>query len=99
MQYFRSIDEIELNIDWITIGVFDGVHLGHQVIIDKIVNQAKKGKLHSAVVTFFPHPKTVLRGARGQFYLTTPEERADLLGALGVDFVITQKFDKELENL
>ncbi|HKZ70849.1 MAG TPA: hypothetical protein VJ020_12255, partial [Anaerolineales bacterium] len=62
----------------LTIGSFDGVHLGHQTLIRELVASARAQNYRAAVVTFFPHPSIVLRGRKPSFYLTTPEEKAGL---------------------
>jgi riboflavin kinase/FMN adenylyltransferase len=83
----------------VTIGVFDGVHLGHQYLIRRLVQSARASGRLAVVLTFYPHPDVVLRGITGRYYLTTNEERAALLGALGVDFVITLPFDEALRHI
>ncbi|MFN2176990.1 MAG: bifunctional riboflavin kinase/FAD synthetase [Anaerolineales bacterium] len=98
MQHFQSISDLFLEESWIAIGIFDGVHLGHQSIIRNLVTGATSAGSPSVVVTFFPHPKKVLYGISGQFYLTSPEERAELLSDLGVDYVITQLFDEKFSK-
>ncbi|MBC8171990.1 MAG: bifunctional riboflavin kinase/FAD synthetase [Anaerolineae bacterium] len=83
----------------VTIGVFDGVHQGHRVLIERLVNEAKSADLMSVVLTFFPHPDRVLRGLTGRYYLTSPEQRAEELGKLGVDCVVTHPFNDETRHL
>ncbi|MCI0521042.1 MAG: bifunctional riboflavin kinase/FAD synthetase [Chloroflexi bacterium] len=75
-----------------TIGTFDGVHRGHQEIIRAVVRGAREAGAPAVVVTFHPHPKVVLRKREDPFYLTSVEERARLLGELGVDVVVTYPF-------
>ena len=77
----------------LTLGAFDGVHRGHQTLIRNLVIRAHEKNFRAAVVTFFPHPSIVLRGRRDSFYINTPDERAELLAALGVDVVVTHPFD------
>ncbi len=96
MQHFASLDDACLDGTWLTIGSFDGVHRGHRAILRKLVAGAHAAGAPAAVLTFHPHPATVLRGRSGPFYLTTPAERAELLAGLGVDVVITQLFDRQL---
>jgi riboflavin kinase/FMN adenylyltransferase len=96
MQQQTSLDPLHLEGSWVTIGSFDGVHLGHQSIIKRLVEGAQRDHLPSVVITFFPHPSKVLRGNGSPFYLTTPEERAAILASLRVDLVITLTFNKEL---
>jgi riboflavin kinase / FMN adenylyltransferase len=98
MQHYRSLYEVSLNGAWLTIGSFDGVHRGHQEIIRQLTAGAHEQHAPAVVLTFFPHPAMVLRGQTGPFYLTTPDERAALLGSLGVDVVITQAFDRNFSN-
>lgn len=82
---------------WITIGSFDGVHLGHQALIKNIVEESHKSNAPSSLVTFFPHPVKVLRKLSSPYYLTTPEEKDRLLTTLGVDSILTLHFDHNLE--
>ena len=83
----------------VTIGVFDGVHLGHQQLLARLVAQARAAKLRAVVVTFFPHPDIVLSGLRGRYYLSTPEEKVQRLRATGVDEVLTLPFDDALRRV
>jgi riboflavin kinase/FMN adenylyltransferase len=96
MQLFSSLDSTHLDGVWLTIGSFDGVHRGHQEIIRRLVAGAHAHAAPAAVLTFYPHPAVVLRGANGPFYLTSPEDRAALIDSLGVDFIIIQQFDRQL---
>ena len=87
----------------LTVGSFDGVHLGHQALIHGLVNEAhqRPQAFRAAVVTFFPHPSVVLRGPlRGpSFYINTPEEKAELLASLGVDVTVTHPFNHDVANI
>lgn len=85
----------------LTIGSFDGIHLGHQALIRGLVNEAHPRHFRAAVVTFFPHPSVVLRGPlRGpSFYINTPEEKAELLAGLGVDVTVTHPFNRDVANI
>lgn len=98
MQHYRSLEEVNLQNSWLTVGVFDGVHRGHQLIIDKLTAGAHASDAPAAVLTFDPHPASVL-GGREIKCLTLPDERAGLLGDLGVDVVITQPFTRELSTV
>lgn len=97
MIHVRSLDEISLERSWLTIGVFDGVHRGHQEIIRRLTSGAHAVKAPAVVVTFWPHPATVLAAGRVRC-LTTPDERAALLASLGVDAVLTYEFDTATAN-
>ncbi len=99
MQHITALESVSLRDAWVTIGTFDGVHLGHQQIISKITAGAHQAGLPAVIVTFYPHPALVLRKREDPFYLTTPEERAVLLGELGADVVITIPFTPEVASL
>jgi len=98
MQHYNSLNTIRLHNAWLTIGIFDGVHRGHQEILRPLVAGAHAAGEPAAVLTFSPHPAVVLGGKTDFKYLTTPEERAELLGSFGVDAVITQTFDRALAD-
>ncbi len=83
----------------VTIGVFDGVHRGHQRLIAGLVDQARQAGLRTVAITFFPHPDIVLRGLSGRYYLTRPAEKENLLRAQGIDEVLTLAFDDELRRV
>lgn len=83
----------------VTIGVFDGVHRGHQHLIQQLVDEAHNSGRLAVVLTFFPHPDIVIRKLEGRYYLTTAEQRAALLMNLGVDHVITHPFDEQLRQM
>jgi riboflavin kinase/FMN adenylyltransferase len=94
MQHFLSIQEVSLENSWLTIGVFDGVHRGHQQIIQRLTVGAHENDLPAVVLTFDPHPARIF--GRGEIkLLTLPEERAGLLASMGVDVVVTHPFDQE----
>jgi len=82
-----------------TIGVFDGVHRGHQHLIRRLVAEAHDAGQLAVVLTFFPHPDVVIRKIEEPYYLTTAEERAALLLDLGLDYVITHPFDDEIRQM
>lgn len=83
----------------LTIGVFDGVHLGHQALVAETVRQAKQANALSGVVTFAGHPRLVLGKHKELPHLTSLEQRVRLLEANGVDRVIVLTFTKELAAL
>jgi riboflavin kinase/FMN adenylyltransferase len=96
MQHFYGLQDVHIQNAWLTIGSFDGVHLGHQKIIKQIIANAHTAGNPAAVLTFYPHPSVVLRGPRQSFYLTLPEEKARLLGEMGIDYVITHPFTRQV---
>jgi len=95
MEHYHSLEEVDLKNSWLTIGVFDGVHRGHRQIIEKLTAGAHANEAPAVVVTFDPHPASVLSGQEIRC-LTLPDERAELLEKLGVDVVVTERFTREL---
>lgn len=93
MQHYRSLDEVTLPSSWLTVGVFDGVHRGHQEIMGRLTAGAHANGAPAVVLTFDPHPARIF-GRSDIKLLTLPGERAKLLGDMGVDVVITHPFDK-----
>jgi riboflavin kinase/FMN adenylyltransferase len=83
----------------VTIGVFDGVHRGHQEIIGRAVKQARDLGLQSVVVTFDPHPAEVVRPGSHPAVLTEPARQAELIEALGVDALCVVPFTPDFSRL
>ena len=83
----------------LTIGVFDGVHLGHKYLISRLTGHARQHNLQSVVVTFRQHPQEMLSPQARQPYLTTLARRAGLIKDEGVDGVIFLSFTRELADL
>jgi len=98
MKHYHSLEEVTLQNSWLTIGVFDGVHRGHQEIILKLTTDAHAKGFPAVVLTFDPHPASVLGGTEVGL-LTLPDERSELLASLDVDVVITERFTKELSAI
>jgi riboflavin kinase/FMN adenylyltransferase len=98
LQHYHSLDDIRLVDTWLTIGIFDGVHRGHQEILRPLVSDAHAARQPAVVLTFSPHPAVVLGGRTDFKCLTTPDERAAILASLGIDVVITQTFDRALAD-
>ncbi len=82
-----------------TIGTFDGVHIGHQKIIQRLINTGKKEGLKSVVLTFFPHPRMVLQKDSNIKLINTIEERKNILENLGIDFLVIMKFTHKFSRL
>ncbi|MDY3126961.1 MAG: bifunctional riboflavin kinase/FAD synthetase [Corynebacterium sp.] len=83
----------------VTIGVFDGVHRGHQKLIHATVEKANESGLRSVMVTFEPHPVSVFLPQRAPLALTTLEQRIDVARQLGIDAVLVIDFTKDLQGL
>ncbi len=83
----------------ITIGTFDGVHIGHQKILERLVKDASDLQLKSMVLTFFPHPRMVLQKDADIKLLNTVNEKIKILKNLGLDYLIIHPFTKEFSRL
>lgn len=96
---FFDLEALDLENTHITIGNFDGVHLGHQAVIEDLLQKAQAAEAPTAVVTFFPNPSNYFRKHQAGFYLTPPDQKEALLLEMGVDHVVTLRFDKALSEL
>ena len=84
----------------VTTGFFDGVHLGHRFVIERLVKEAARRGCESLVLTFWPHPRTVLQdGARGLHLLSSLDDKKQMLRSLGVDGVQVLDFSREFSGL
>jgi riboflavin kinase / FMN adenylyltransferase len=100
MQHVTTLEEVvSIPRSYVAIGGFDGVHLGHRALIAGLVTRARNSGGQAVVLTFYPHPSVVLRGPQKSFYLTTPAEKAEYLAELGVDVLVTHRFDSQLVNM
>ena len=82
----------------VTIGTFDGVHQGHQKILDRVVSKARTEGLTSILLTFFPHPRMVLQPDHDLKLINTIEERVELVAKQGVENVVIHPFSKEFSR-
>lgn len=83
----------------VTIGTFDGVHIGHQKIIKRLINTGKSQGLKSVILTFFPHPRMVLQKDSNIKLINTIDERSAILDSVGLDLLIIKKFNKAFSRL
>lgn len=101
MQTIRELGELRepLSSSVVTIGNFDGVHLGHQALLKRVVESARATGATAAVLTFDPHPTHVLAPARAPKLLTTLAEKLKLIEAAGIDLVWVRPFTRELSAM
>lgn len=84
----------------LTVGTFDGVHEGHRVLMETVLEKAKNRDARSVIVTFDPHPRNIIHpGEKGIKLLTTLEERCEILKDLGIDLMVVIPFDRDFSLL
>jgi riboflavin kinase/FMN adenylyltransferase len=88
-----------IDSSWVTIGSFDGVHVGHQLILRSVANLAEMDNSTAVALTFFPHPVVVIKNIDHPYYLTSPTLREDLIRTCGIDQVITLPFTLAMASL
>lgn len=89
----------ELTNPVVTVGTFDGVHLGHQKIMRKLVTRAGEISGNSVVVTYHPHPLEILKDEHYPYLLSEKEKKEDFLKNLGIDYVLWLDFNKKMANM
>ncbi len=99
MQVYRSIDNLPLFKNAVvTIGTFDGVHLGHQQIIKQLKEEAERINGETVIITFHPHPRTIVAAGKTIHLLTTLNEKIILLDEFGIDHLVVVPFDENFSN-
>ena len=83
----------------VTIGTFDGVHIGHKKIIERLIETAQRNNIESVILTFFPHPRMVLQKDSSIKLINTIEERIQILEKIGLDALVIHPFTKEFSRL
>lgn len=99
MKIKKASDYKLLSNSVVTIGTFDGVHVGHKKIIKRLVKIADAENLQAIVLTFFPHPRMVVQNDTNIKMLNTIDEKTKLLEAEGIDHLVVKKFTKEFSRL
>ncbi len=99
MKTFSNIKEYNNKKSVVTIGTFDGVHIGHKKILERIIFNAKELNCESVVLTFFPHPRMVLQDNSVVQLLNTVDEKTILLEKTGIDNLIIHPFNQEFSRL
>ncbi|NLG41002.1 MAG: bifunctional riboflavin kinase/FAD synthetase [Chloroflexi bacterium] len=84
---------------WITIGNFDGVHLGHQALIAELITHARQDKVLAVALTFWPHPRVYFTQEVEGFYLNDRTEKNELLAKTGLDVILCLPFNQQLADL
>ncbi|MFV8363826.1 bifunctional riboflavin kinase/FAD synthetase [Flavobacterium sp. ZT3P35] len=100
MKIFHSINDFNSTKKTIlTLGTFDGVHIGHKKILKKITKNTENQKYESLVLTFFPHPRMVLQDHSDIKLLNTIDEKIDLLEQIGIENLVIHPFDEAFSRL
>ncbi|WP_396192282.1 bifunctional riboflavin kinase/FAD synthetase [Flavobacterium sp.] len=100
MKLFHSLSEYKAaKKSIVTIGTFDGVHIGHKLILEKLIQNAKERDCESVVLTFFPHPRMVLQESSDVKLINTIEEKSELIGNIGIENLIIHPFDQKFSRL
>ena len=100
MNIFRGLDSYNIENTFLTIGTFDGLHLGHQKLINRLIELAKAKKANTTLLTFWPHPKLVLSKNNSDLkLLNSIYERIDLVKKMGIDNLIIYPFTEEFSKL
>ena len=99
MKIKSAADYDQIKDSVVTIGTFDGVHVGHQKIIKRLVAIAYAEQLQALVLTFFPHPRMVVQKDTSIKLINTIDEKADLIQDLGVDHLVIKAFTKDFSRL
>jgi riboflavin kinase/FMN adenylyltransferase len=99
MQQYDALDQLFLPSSCVTIGVFDGLHLGHHKVIRSTVALARSQKLPAVLLTFHPHPAVVLGKMDQPRYLLDSQDKFRLIQAMGVDHLVTLQFTQAMANM
>jgi riboflavin kinase / FMN adenylyltransferase len=100
MHIHKGYENIDLKNPVVTLGIFDGVHIGHNALLDRLVSCAKEAKGESVVITFSPHPRIVLdKDSSALTFLNTMDEKIALLGKAGIDQLIIIEFNREFSRM
>ncbi len=99
MKIKTAADYNQIKDSVVTIGTFDGVHIGHQKIINRLVAIADAEQLQALVLTFFPHPRMILQKDSSIKLINTIDEKSNLMLDLGVDHLVIKAFTKEFSRL
>jgi riboflavin kinase/FMN adenylyltransferase len=100
VKIYNNVSEFDSNIQTVvTIGTFDGVHMGHRKIIKRLIDSAENGHLQTALLTFYPHPRMVLQQSEDLKLINTIEERKLILEETGLEHLIVHPFTIDFSRL
>jgi riboflavin kinase/FMN adenylyltransferase len=100
MKVFYGQRNLQFQKPVVTIGIFDGVHRGHRVLLDTLVRRAAESGRESVVITFDPHPRIVLEKSKGSIsFLSSMEEKIELLEKAGIDNLVILRFTRSFSRM
>jgi riboflavin kinase/FMN adenylyltransferase len=100
MNIYKDVNNVKIRNPFVTVGTFDGVHLGHQYIFEQLINEAKQNDGESVVITFWPHPRMVInKDEKRTLMINTIEEKIELIEKEGIDHFVILPFTKEFSQL
>lgn len=100
MKVYSGLEITGVRSPVVTMGIFDGVHLGHKALLSRLVSVAGETGGDPMVLTFYPHPRIVLSKAPSKlFYLSTLDEKKELLEAYGIEHLVIVTFDRSFSNI
>jgi riboflavin kinase/FMN adenylyltransferase len=100
LKIFKSINDFTNRTSTVaTVGTFDGLHAGHQTILERIKNRAKEISGRSVLISFDPHPRRLVHPEYPLQLLTTIDERSELLSKMGLDYLIVQNFNEDFAKI
>ena len=100
MRIYQDLSEVTHNKNSVvTLGTFDGIHLGHRRIIEEVVKKAALLGGRSFLITFYPHPRKIISRENNIELLSTPSEKAKMAELLGIENMLITKFTKEFSQL
>ena len=100
MKVYSGLKNFSAKNPVVTIGMFDGLHAGHRVVLQQVIEKAKNINGESVIISFWPHPRIVLnKDADELWFLTSLEEKTRLFSETGIDHLILIPFTKELAGL
>ncbi|MGY6648930.1 bifunctional riboflavin kinase/FAD synthetase [Wenyingzhuangia sp. IMCC45574] len=100
MEVIHNYNNFPENVNTVvTIGTFDGVHVGHRKILDQLFKEAREKGLKSVLLTFFPHPRMVIQANNSIKLINTIDERIEILSKTDLDYLVIHPFDKDFSNL
>ena len=100
MRIFKALSEVTHDDNTIiTLGTFDGIHVGHRFIIEEVVKKASDLGGRSFLITYHPHPRKIISGQNQLNLLSTPSEKAEIFEALGIENLLIVNFTKEFSQL